>query len=174
MQNDTFKTKLAKLVYKIKKAIRLYTTVGRGKGSNDKPYAEIQINEWRDINERLLNELQEIIKDNHLRKVSISLDGLRKSYESEALRIDQDIRSKHSELNIFARNGDFVATAKTSSVLIPLKARHQACLAVVEELNILLSDLVITNVTDNRSFEATDERLKVTSAKILPFKRGAA
>ena len=176
MQNDTFKTKLAKLVYKIKKAIRLYTTVSRGKSNSDKPYAELQIAQWRETNEKLLNRLQEIIQNNHLRKVSTDLHALKVSYSKESESLDQEIRLLHSELIAAARNADFVSSAKASTRLIPLKARQQACQAVIEELSDLLSDIVISSTipADRDEEEHSSDRLKVRSAKILPFKRGVA
>ena len=170
MTTDTFKTKLSKLINKSRKAVRLYSTVARpGLGkSNERPYADIQLAEWRMTNEDLLGKLLTIIKNSNIRKAINDIAILKSQYTKTVNDLSLIINTKHRELIETTNIGDFVKIAKISYELIPLKAKLESKKAVLNELE----DLVVGNITTNVFMQEKAEEnnnLRVRSSKIIPF-----
>lgn len=171
MTADTFKSKLSKLINKSRKAIRLYSTVSspRSRGK-EKPYADIQLEQWRETNEDLLNNLMQIIKNTNMRKAINDILIIRNRYADMVGKLDFKIKHFHKELVSSSVSSDFVKAAKVSGDLVPLKAKYDAVKAVAQELDDLLSYTTIkTPILPGSEDNEESGNLKVKSTKIIDF-----
>ncbi len=171
MSSDTFKTKLAKLIQKSRKAIRIYSTVGRDSiGRPSKPYSDMQLKAWYNINEELLLFLQDVTTKLHLRQVATETlkyaQKLSAQLHPEQIRLNSD----HRLLLHFTEAGDFVNSAKLSQELIVLKAKIEAKKAVLNELEDLLSSANLKLPVTHQINQDSQDSLKITESKIIPFR----
>ena len=170
MSDETFKSKLSKLIQKSRKALRIYsqaTTPGKHRAST-KPYADQQIAIWYKINEELLEFLVEITRNAHLRKVANESLAYAKLCQRKVITEQQTLHEKHQQLVSYSESGNFINSAKLSSELIQLKASVQARSAVLAELEDLLSYANLKLPVTHEPPEGPPE-LAVKSSKIIPF-----
>lgn len=170
MSDETFKSKLSKLIQKSRKAIRIYSqasTPGTLRSST-KPFADQQIAVWYQINEELLEFLVEITRNAHLRKVANESFSYAKRCQEKVREERQQLESKHQQLVRYSESGDFINSAKLSSELIHLKACVQARGAVLTELEDLLSYANLKLPVTHGAPEEQSE-LSVKTSKIIPF-----
>lgn len=171
MSSDTFKTKLAKLIQKSRKAIRIYSAVGRDSvGRPSKPYSDMQLKAWYNVNEELLIFLQEATTKLHLRQVATETLKYAQKLSGQLLPEQTKFASDSRLLVQFAESGDFVNSAKLSQELIVLKAKIEAKKAVLEELGELLSSANLKMPVTHQMNQAPQESLRITESKIIPFR----
>jgi hypothetical protein len=137
MEGQTFRTKLAALVQKSRKALRLYTTVGKGASSD---LAELQVAQWKEINAELVKQLTQAMEHAHSspgnsKKLMADVFSLRDRFYTSWRMAETDLHKKQKELLFCSENGDFIKASMLSRELVVLKARVQASQAVHHELH---------------------------------------
>ncbi len=171
MSSDTFKTKLAKLIQKSRKAIRIYSAVGRDSiGRPSKPYSDMQLKAWYNVNEELLMFLQEVTTKLHLRQVASEILKYAQKLSSQISPEQQKLNSDHRLLIQYTESADFVNSAKLSQELIVLKSRIEAKKAVLHELEDLLTSANLKLPITHQMNDVPQESLKITESKIIPFR----
>ena len=170
MSDETFKSKLSKLIQKSRKALRIYSqaTTPANHRASTKPFADQQIAVWYNVNEELLEFLVEITRNAHLRKVANESLGYAKHCQQKLIEEQEQLDEKHQQLVRFSQSGDFINSAKLSSQLIHLKASVQARGAVLAELEDLLSYANLKLPVTHEASTGQSE-LAVKSSKIIPF-----
>jgi len=137
MESETFRSRLAQLVQKSRKAIRLYTSMGK-LGPDRGEFAEVQVGQWREVNSELLRALSELLDNPNQRALAGQVFALRDRFCAEWRRVEADLRVKQQELISAAERSDFVRAAHLSRELVLLKAREQATQAAHHELEEVL------------------------------------
>lgn len=139
MGSQTFRLRLAKLRQKSRRALRLYTRMGRFPSGNENPlFTELQLEEWKTVNADLIDKLGRCIEDSNTRRVACEVFALRDFYQTASRNAGVLLREKQDELLRAAQQGDFVKAAMLSRELISLKARLEASLAAHHELQLVL------------------------------------
>ena len=77
MDRETFYEKLAKLMQKSRKALRLYSTMGRMQTEGASELSEVQVREWRNVNSELLRQLSFVMERPNSRTMVSEVVGIR-------------------------------------------------------------------------------------------------
>lgn len=134
MENETLRSRVALLVQKSRKALRLYSTMGRVNGAEPSEFAELQVGQWREVNADLLRELSAAVDNPNTRALTGAILALRDRFYGDWRRVESDLRVKQQELIAVSEHGDFIKAAHLSRELVVLKAREQAAQAAHHEL----------------------------------------
>ncbi len=140
MQSPTLKVRLAQLVQKSKKALSLYTSMGRKASRPEDALSERQIEVWRQVTEKLFQTLIEIARDpvarNLLQRLLVVRDDFYELWRGQ----ETELRMKQNALIEAANHADFIRCAELASELISLKAGVQAYQAAHQELQRVIGD----------------------------------
>ena len=130
MNDETFRSRLLKLVQKSRKALRLYSSMGKRNGE----LADVQVNEWREVNSELLRNLSTILDSPSNKGLAASVIAIRDRFYHEWRMAEGDMHKKHKELLRHAESGDFLRVVNLGTELASLKARVQALQAAHHEV----------------------------------------
>ncbi|MCB0352734.1 MAG: hypothetical protein KDD64_04390 [Bdellovibrionales bacterium] len=136
--SDTFRSRLVRLVQKSRKALRLYTNVGKGQRGVIAENSESQVREWREVNAKLSRELTCILEDSAGRELSRQVFKLRDDLYTEWRTAQAALHDQQRSLIVSAESSDFIKACSLSRELVPLKARVQALQAAYHELQQVL------------------------------------
>lgn len=156
MDNDTFKSRLMNLVSRSRKALRLYSNVGRihgdGPGNN---YTELQTREWKSVTADLLKELTSALDHSKtIKDLAALVYSLRDRLNSQWRTLESDLHLRQKELVFSSENGDFIRASVLATELVVLKARMQAAQAAHHELHDVLKRSKMSQPTIELSHEA--------------------
>ena len=144
MESGTFKSRLIALLQKSRQAARMYSEMMRGQDKFD--YSDLQIKEWKDINFELVDELTILLDDFYDQKILVAKSfALLERFQVEQATISASLQKMKDELSLAINKEDFPKSAKLSIELISLKAKNQALIAVLNELNKMLEKSNITS-----------------------------
>ena len=144
MEAGTFKSRLIALLQKSRQAARMYSEMMRGQDKFD--YSDLQIKEWKDVNFELVDELSVLLNDFYDQKNLIAKSlALLERFQIEQVTISTSLQKMKDELSLAVNKEDFPKSAKLSVELISLKAKNQALIAVLNELNKMLEKSNITS-----------------------------
>ena len=177
MENETFRTRVATLIQKSRKAIRLYSSVGRGGLSKQGEFTEVQVQEWKDVNNDLLHNLSLSMETPGNRQLIVDVFALRDRFYNEWRMSEAELHSKHKDLIFVVENGDFVKAANLARRLVVLKARVQATHAVHHELQELIDQSRVAQPTIELSQEhivKDGDGPELGGAKVIPLRRRSA
>ncbi len=174
MESETFRSRILKLIQKSRKAIRLYTTMGRMQPDAAGEFGEAQVTEWRQINADLYKELSEALEQGNARRLSAEVFTLRDRYYASWRSGEGSMVSKQRELLRSAENGDFIRAALLSRELVSLKARVQAVQAAHHELDDVIRQSRLSEPellpADPEPIELP-EQAAMPQAKIIPIRK---
>ncbi len=176
MQNETFRSRVVKLIQKSRKAVRLYTSVGRGAARHPE-FTETQVQEWKEVNNELLRSLMEAVENPGSRKLVSDIFALRDRFYTEWRMAETELHNKHKDLIFVVENGDFVKAVNLGRRLIVLKARVQATQAVHHELQELIDQSHVAQPTIELSQEhivGEDRQPAAANGKVIPLRRRSA
>ena len=157
MDNETFRSRLLTLVTKSRKALRLYSNVGRFNAEGGNALTELQTGEWKGVTAELLRSLSLLLENPNARQLVTDVVALRDRFNAHWRTLETDLHSKQRELLMSAESSDFVRAALLSKELIVLKARMQAAQAAHHELQ----DVV-------RRSKVAQTPIELTSEHVLP------
>ena len=174
MDNQTFRSRLVELIQKSRKAMRLYTTMGRTlgmrgneargadsdtRGANE--YAELQAAEWRSVNAELVKKLSSFAESPNAKKLVSDVLHFRDHLHAEFRMAEAELKSKQRDLLFAAENSDFIKAALLSRDLVSLKARTQAAQAAHHELESVIRRSKIGGgvAAPSGSIELTSEQI---------------
>lgn len=187
MEHETLTSRLAKLIQRSRKAIRLYSNAshvshGQGSGEHGSEFAELQVCEWRRVNTELLQRLLTVANSGTHKKISQDLSELCERFYAEWRASETKLHEEQRELVAAAEHADFVRSAMLGRELVILKARMQATEAVYHELSLMLGSARIDHVPgrtesqmefdlDEALVRSEPEDIPVPRAKIIPLRR---
>lgn len=186
MNEETFRSRLLKLVQKSRKALRLYSAMDRRKGE----LADAQVQQWRDVNADLLRSLSAVVEAPGNKGLAASVYAIRDRYYHEWRMSESELHRKHKDLVTSAEAGDFLKVANLGAELTRHKARVQALQAVHHELqevisrshvsqpHIELATIELEDATDAGADIAASQEMASPSpiqrqAKIIPLRQRA-
>ncbi|MCB0337179.1 MAG: hypothetical protein KDD62_12765 [Bdellovibrionales bacterium] len=137
---ETFHSRLHLLIQKCRKALRLYTTMGKSDLARQDEYQELQVLEWRELNQDLLKHLVHAVEHPSPKAMIAGVQSLRDRFYSEWRTVEAELHTNHKGLIAAAENGDFIKAALLSKSLVSQKARMQASQAAHHELQELLQN----------------------------------
>lgn len=138
MADDTVRTRVQALLQRSRKALRLYSSVGRqGRPKGD--LSEMQASEWRAVNSHLSDQLTSMLDLPGQRRLVAELFLLRDAISSEHRLLSDDLQVKGNECQDAVTTGDYVRCHTLSRELVALKARTQATSAVYHELEQIIN-----------------------------------
>ncbi len=170
MNGDTFRVKLLKLMQRSRKALRLYSSVGRMRNEHANELSDLQITQWKLINAELVKQLSLLLDVPGNRTLSSDVLSLRDRFHHEWRQSQANLHARQDELIALAEKGDFAKVAVLSRELVALKARSQAAQAAQHELSDVLKRISLEHTTVELCDESVVEEVKeVPTAKIIPF-----
>jgi len=188
MENETLRSRIVLLVQKSRKALRLYSSMGRLSGSETSEFGELQVAQWREVTSDLLRDLTAALDHPNARTLAGTVLSLRDRFYADWRRVEADLKVKQQELVAVAEHGDFIKAAHVSRNLVVLKAREQAAQAAHHELQDVVKKSRLAQPTIELSGEAAvpsgadgetsstgldllnGERMRV-GAKIIPLRK---
>lgn len=194
MDGETFRSRVVNLVSRSRKALRLYSNVGRFHGDSSHEYAGSQTEEWKSVTADLLRDLNTALElSRSVRELSQHIHTIRDRFNSQWRALEAEINPKHRDLIMSAEGGDFVKSSLLSAELVRLKARMQAAQAAHHELHDVLRRSKINRSTIELTGELTGspalhdrssadsvvrestqigiEEPQITSAKVIPIRK---
>lgn len=141
MESETFRSRLIQLIQKSRRALRLYTSAGQQPVGDERLQGELsaaQVEEWRQANSDLLKKLSDAADSPHLRRSVCAVLGTRNEFQEHWRATEAEMVQDQQELEVCAKQGDFIRSAVLSAKLVKLKARVQATQAAHHELTTLL------------------------------------
>ncbi len=140
MENQTFRSRLVELIQKSRKAMRLYSSMGRtlvrpGETRAAAEFADVQTNEWRGVNAELVKRLSFLVELPQTKMLISDVLALRDQLYSDFRINEADLRTKQRDLIFSSEHGDFIKAALLSRDLVVLKAKVQATQAAHHELD---------------------------------------
>ena len=169
MENETLRSRVALLVQKSRKALRLYSSMGRLNGGDSNEYAELQVAPWREVNADLLRELSAAFDNPNSRALTGAILALRDRFYGDWRRVESELRLKQQELVSAAEQGDFIKAAHLSRDLVVCKAREQAAQAAHHELQDVVKRSRLTQPTIELSSDRAIEPGQSETAEIDLF-----
>lgn len=134
MESQTFRSRLAELMQKSRKALRLYSSMV----GNQSQLNELQITQWREINQDLLKHLAAALEISNPKQVVVEVFALRDRFYSLWRTSESSVHVKQQELIRAAEHGDFVKAGLLAQELVTLRAKEQASQAAHHELQEIL------------------------------------
>lgn len=156
MENETFRSRVANLVARSRKALRLYSHApavygssaygssaygnrNNSKADNSNAFNDAQTSQWKDITADLLKDLSTAVQKNQsVKNLSATIFSIRDKFNSTWRAVESEMHLKHKELVAAAESGDFIKAATIGTNLVSLKARFQASQAAHHELEELI------------------------------------
>jgi len=138
MNEETFRSKLIKLIQKSRKALHLYTSIAGTEGRNSGEYSELQLKEWKSTNTELLRQLTTILDNSSPRKISSDVGLLQESFYREWRETEAKMHKQQIELIAASEASDFVKAALLAEGLVSLKAKLHAAHAAQHEIKMIL------------------------------------
>jgi hypothetical protein len=172
MENPTFRSRLAELMQKSRKALRLYTSMGRLQTSPTAEFNEMQAEQWKEVNADLLRQISHALETPNSRLLANDIFALRDRFHSTWRNSEAEVHLKQKELLSCAEHGDFIKVAVLARELVLLKAREQASQAAHHELHEVLSRSRVAAPTIELSTEAVveEEQLPRQIARVIPLR----
>lgn len=187
MNTDSFKVKLNKLIQKSRKAIRIYSSASSSSFSprgESKPFADLQLQEWRNANEELLSFLIKTTNSINLRKVFKELEIYRNQLLRQLKAKKAELEEGDRRLSVYLDSHDYVNINMLSKSLVVIKTFVAAKEAVIIELNHVLgiqqsSSLPLSCIYDQHKDEKSDTAMDGVKSisnpsKIIPFRKQKA
>jgi len=178
MDSHTFRSRLAQLMQKSRKALRLYSSMGQMhashiQGSESAELSDLQVLEWREVNAELLKQLSVALGNPNSRRLIGDVFGIRDRFYGEWRAHESELHTNQQSLVRSAEHGDFVRAAALSKSLIGSKARMQASQAAYQELDELLRQSKVNPPTIELSRESMieDRSVPITKAKVIPLRQ---
>lgn len=179
MDNETFRSRLANLVNKSRKALRLYSNVGRFNAEGGNELTELQTGEWKSVTGELLRALSLILENPNPKQVVNDVFVLRDRFNTHWRTIECDVNLKQRELIAAAEGSDYVRSSVLARELVVLKARMQAAQAAHHELQDVVRRSKIAQpaieltsdqvVTEEPPLAATGSHAQ--PAKVIPLRK---
>lgn len=144
MDGQTFRSRVIELLQKSKKAVRVYTSMGRAVSSEQSYYSELQVREWKSVNADLLKSLTGAAEADNHRELSSKIFSLRDRYYNDWRLTESELHDKQKALIMAAENGDYIKATLLGQQLVSLKARLQATQAAHHELQDVINKSGIT------------------------------
>jgi hypothetical protein len=165
MDSQTFRSRLVDLIQKSRKAMRLYTTMGRtvvrpGEIKSGSELADAQAAEWRTINAELVRKLSLLVEGPQSKKIVADVLALRDQLYGDFRMAEAELRSRQQELMSAAENGDFIKAALLSRDLVVVKARAQATQAAHHELDAVIKKSKIQVTSQGETSRSTEEFMR--------------
>ena len=164
MQGETFRSRVARLIQRSRKALRLYSSIGRTPFDQDKfeqnrELSELQLGQWKEINAELARELTGALERPNQRGLPNEVAALRDRFYGEWRMAEAELHEQQRALIAAAEHGDFIRATHLGQRLVVLKARVQATQAAHHELSDLSekSRLSVSTVEFTREVRSTDE-----------------
>ena len=174
MESDTFRSRLSKLALKSRKALQLYSTVGKSKDTPSAEITEKQVGEWKKVNAALYQQLTNALDSSNSKKLISDIFAIRDRFYSEWRSAESGLHVKQKELVQSAEHGDFAKSTLLSHELVTLKARVQASQAAHHEIQTVLKQSRVSLPTIELSTEEIVEEFPVqrgTSKTVIPLRR---
>ena len=159
MDGETLRSRVAQLVQKTRKAVRLYSSAERLAGGEQAQFTSLQLDQWQQINSELQRQLAAAVDRPHQRFLASEVVTVRDRFYHEWRNAESEVHLKQRELLSAAEKGDFVRCAVLGRALVVVKAREQAAQAALHELQDLIDKARI------------DPRVGVTSGPLEPEQR---
>jgi hypothetical protein len=144
MEEETFRSRLTGLLQKSRKALRLYSSVGRQPSPGRSELTELQADAWKNVNAELLKSLGSALENPNQKQAISAVFTLRDRFLAEYRSIEAELHAAQKELVVAAEHGDFVKATVLSRDLVSLKARVQATQAAQHELEAVIKQSRIT------------------------------
>jgi len=144
VDEETLKSRLATLLQKSRKAVRVYTSFEKGayRSSQDEREAAVftalQLEQWQIVNTDLQRRLMVIIDRPHTRLLASETIGLRDYFYGSWRSYEAELRQKQGELVEAATRGDFIRTAMLGKTCVILRSREQASEAAQHEIQLIV------------------------------------
>jgi len=138
MDGETLRSRVAQLVQKTRKAVRLYSSAERLAGGEQAQFTSLQLDQWQQINSELQRQLAAAVDRPHQRFLASEVVTVRDRFYHEWRNAESEVHMKQRELLSAAEKGDFVRCAVLGRALVVVKAREQAAQAALHELQDLI------------------------------------
>ena len=140
MQGETFRGRVARLIQRSRKALRLYSSIGRTPFDQDRvehsrELSELQLGQWKEINAELARELTSALERPNQRGLPNEVAALRDRFYGEWRMAEAELHEQQRALIASAEHGDFIRATHLGQRLVVLKARVQATQAAHHELS---------------------------------------
>lgn len=136
MEGATLRTRLVQLLQRSRRAVRLYSSVGRNYSSSEiNEVTETQAREWQNVNTELLRRLAPIAEEHRAKELVRGLFAVRDWFFEELRSLERELWEKQRALCSAAESGDFARSLVLSRSLVSLKAQVQANQAVCHEID---------------------------------------
>lgn len=175
MENHTFRSRLAELMQKSRKALRLYTSVGRVSNPQSE-FNDMQVQQWKEVNADLLKQISMAMESPNSRALVADIFTLRDRFYTAWRSAEAEVHGKRRDLISSAENGDFIKAAVLGRELVLLKAREQAAQAAHHELQEVLTRSRVAQPTIELSQESVvpdvveEEFPEKQFAKVIPLR----
>ena len=174
MENHTFRSRLAELMQKSRKALRLYTSMGRINNNAHSELNEMPAEQWKEINADLLRQISNAMESPNSRALVADIFTLRDRFYASWRSAEAEVHSKRRDLISAAENGDFIKSAVLGRELVLLKAREQAAQAAHHELQEVLTRSRVAQPTielsQDRVVPEVEEAPEKQFAKVIPLR----
>jgi hypothetical protein len=178
MDSHTFRSRLARLIQKSRKALRLYSNVGSLPNEGGSEFTEMQVNEWKRINADLLHHLTAAVENPSHKQLTVDICALRERFQVDWRMAESEMHRKQRELIAASEHGDFIKASLLSNELVVIKARTQASQAAHHEL----SDVVKQSRPSQPTIELSNENVVLDTreeeeyeeprqAKVIPLRK---
>lgn len=172
---------------KSRKAVRLYSSVGRLQQEGSSELSEAQVREWRNINAELLRQLSFVMERPQSKTLVSEVIGIRDHFYTTWRETETELHLGQKQLVTCSENGDFVKAAILSQQLVTLKARMQASQAAHHEFNEVIRRCRVPEQA--RTIELSDEHIYADKfqsplrestyeepqlAKVIPLRRASS
>lgn len=144
MEQHTFRSRLAQLMQKCRKALRLYSSVKQLGSGDATDLSELQVLEWRQVNSELLRQLSMALSNPNIKALTADIFMLRDRFQTEWRMAEAEQHAKQKLLLSSGEKGDFIRAATLCRELVTLKARTQAAQAAYHEIEELLLQSKVT------------------------------
>lgn len=173
MERESLRVRAAGLVQKSRRALRLYTSIGRKGRGGESELSELQLIEWRTVNTEIIDTLAPLVEIDRVHDLANEISILADQFRVRWRATQSELHDGQRRLVTTAERGDFIKAAQLSELLVSLKARVQACHAAYYEVN------AISSRSEGEIIEpqpevtlAGSEEVAPSSAKVIPLRRG--
>lgn len=173
MEGETFRSRVARLIQRSRKALRLYSSIGRAPADQGRELSELQLGQWKEVNAELARDLTTALERPNQRGLASEVAELRDRFYGEWRMAEAELHEQQRGLIAAAEHGDFIRATHLSQRLVVLKARVQATQAAHHELSELSdkSRQPVSTVEFTREIRTTEEiALERTQSQAQPQK----
>lgn len=139
MNAETFRSRLFKLLQKSRKALRLYSSMGKKQRGDASYLSDAQVREWREVNAELLKSLTSVLEIETSKGLAAGVYSLRDRFYHEWRMTESELHQRQREIVQLVESEDFAGVASLAQDLLSLKARVQALQAVHAEIQSVIS-----------------------------------